>query len=247
MHGCPKSIVSDRDAVFLSEFWKELFTLQGVSLNFSSAYHPQSDGQTEVVNRCLETYLGFMCSDRPNLWSKWLPLAEFWYNATFHSATQITLFEAVYGQAPPLHLPYLPGESKVAVVAKCLQERENMILILKFYLMRAQHRMQQFANQHKTERSFEIGDFVYVKLQPYRQQLVVLRSNQKLSPKYFVPYKIIDRCGQVAYKLELPATSQIHPVFLTVKGFGRQCTYLYTVTFYRTRCVATRTRTHLAT
>uniref|UniRef100_A0A1J3DX06 Transposon Tf2-9 polyprotein n=1 Tax=Noccaea caerulescens TaxID=107243 RepID=A0A1J3DX06_NOCCA len=75
LHGLPNSIVSDIDAVFLSEFWRELFTLQGVSLNYSSAYHPQSDGQTEVVNRCVETYLRCMCSDRPHLWSKWLPLA----------------------------------------------------------------------------------------------------------------------------------------------------------------------------
>ncbi|CAA7037672.1 unnamed protein product [Microthlaspi erraticum] len=171
LHGFPQSIVSDRDTVFLSDFWKELFSLQGVALNLSSAYHPQSDGQTEVVNRCLETYLRCMCSDRPHLWSKWLPLAEYWYNTSFHTSIQMTPYEAVYGQPPPLHLPYLPGESKVAVVAKCLQERENMILLLKFHLLRAQHRMRQFADQHRTDRNFDIGDYVYVKLQPYRQPL----------------------------------------------------------------------------
>ena len=88
-----------------------------------------------------------------------------------------------------------------------------MLLFLKFHLMRAQHRMKQFADQHRTEREFEIGDYVYVKLQPYRQQSVVMRANQKLSPKYFGPYKIIDRCGEVAYKLALPSYSQVHPVF----------------------------------
>lgn len=213
LHGLPRTIVSDRDAVFLSDFWRELFALQGVGLNFSSAYHPQSDGQTEVVNRCLETYLRCMCSDRPYLWSKWIPLAEYWYNTSFHTATHITPFEAVYGQPPPIHLPYLPGESKVAVVARTLQERENMILILKFHLLRAQHRMQQNADLHRTDRSFEIGDYVFVKLQPYRQKSLVIRGNQKLAPKYFGPYKIIDTCGKVAYKLELPQSSSIHPVF----------------------------------
>lgn len=153
-----------------------------------------------------------MCSDRPYLWSKWIPLAEYWYNTNYHSAIQITPFEAVYGQPPPIHLPYFPGESKVAVVARTLQEHENMILILKFLLMRAQHRMQQNADLHRTDRSFEIGE-VFVKLQPYRQKSLVIRGNQKLSPKYFGPYNIIDKCGIVAYKLELPVTSSVHPVF----------------------------------
>lgn len=154
-----------------------------------------------------------MTSERPHLWSKWLPLAEFWYNTTFHTATQITPFEAVYGRPPPVHLPYLPGESKVDVVAKSLQEREDMLFLLHFHLLRAQHRMKQNADLHRTERSFEIGDYVYVNLQPYRQQSTVMRSNNKLAPKYYGPYKILYRCGAVSYKLELPPTSLIHPVF----------------------------------
>lgn len=109
-----------------------------------------------------------MTSDRPAMWSKWLPLAEFWYNTPFHTATQVTPYEVVYGQPPPIHLPYLQGESKVQVVAKCLEDREEMLLLLKFHLMRAQHRMKQQADLHRSERSFEIGDWVYVKLQPYR-------------------------------------------------------------------------------
>lgn len=213
LHGFPRSIVSDRDAVFLSDFWKELFSLQGVALNYSSAYHPQSDGQSEVVDKCLETYLRCMCSDEPHLWSKWLHLAEFWYNTNFHTAIQMTPFDAVYGQPPPQHLPYLPGESKVSVVARSLEQREKMLLILKFHMLRAQHHMQQGANDHRTDRSFNIGDYVFVKLQPYRQHSVVLRSNQKLAPKFYGPYEIIDRCGKVAYKLRLPESSQIHPVF----------------------------------
>ena len=207
------SIVSDRDKIFTSEFWTEFFALQGVALKMSSAYHPQSDGQTEVVNRCFETYLRCMTSDQPHMWSKWLALAEYWYNTNFHTATQMTPYEAVYGQIPPTHLPYLPGESKVAVVARSLQERENMLLLLKFHLMRAQHRMKLFVDQHRTEKELAIGDYVYVKLQPYRQQSVVLRPNQKLAPKYFGPYKILDKCGEVAYRLDLPQPTQVHPVF----------------------------------
>jgi len=130
LHGSPNSIVSDRDNVFTSEFWKEFLTLQGVELKMTSAYHPHGDGQTEVVNRCLETYLCCMCHARPTLWSKWLPLAEYWYNTNYHTSSRMTPFEVVYGQAHPIHLPYLLGESKVAVVARSLQEREDMLSFL---------------------------------------------------------------------------------------------------------------------
>lgn len=199
--------------MFLSKFWQELFALEGCSLNVSTAYHPQSDGQTEVVNRCLETYLRCMTSDKPHMWSKWLPLAEYWYNTNFHSATQSTPYEIVYGQPPPVHLPYLPGESKVQVVAKCLEDREKMLLLLKFHLLRAQHRMKQEADKHRSERSLEVGDWIFVKLQPYRQQSVVIRGSQKISTKFFGPCKVLDKHGKVAYKLELPEYSRIHPVF----------------------------------
>ncbi|MCI29877.1 putative Ty-3/Gypsy retrotransposon polyprotein, partial [Trifolium medium] len=76
LHGMPETITSDRDPIFLSTFWHEFFKLQGVALHKSTAYHPQSDGQTEIVNKCLETYLRCMCSARPTNWFKWLSLAE---------------------------------------------------------------------------------------------------------------------------------------------------------------------------
>ena len=122
-------------------------------------------------------------------------------------------YEIVYGQPPPIHLPYLLGEFKVQVVAKCLEEREKMLLIVKFHLLRAQHRMKQLADRHRSDKSFEIGDWVFLKLQPYRQQTVAHRTSNKISPKYYGPYKILDKFGSVASKLELPTTSQIHPVF----------------------------------
>lgn len=97
LHGIPKSILSDKDPLFLSKFWQEIFKMQGSTLNFSSAYHPETDGQTKVVNRSLETYLRCFAADQPKTWSHWIPWAEFWHNTTYHSTTNTTPFEIVYG------------------------------------------------------------------------------------------------------------------------------------------------------
>ena len=124
LHGSPKSIISDRDKIFITHFWSELMKMQGVKHKMSTAYHPQTDGQSEVLNRCVEGYLRCMCHDTPLDWAKWLPLAEFWYNSNFHTATQKTPFEVVYGMPPPIHRPYLPGSTAVETVDRSLQQRE---------------------------------------------------------------------------------------------------------------------------
>ncbi|GJT42535.1 putative mitochondrial protein [Tanacetum coccineum] len=124
LHGLPESIVSDRDKVFLSNFWKDLFAELKVKLKLSTAYHPQTDGQTEVVNRSLGCYLRCMCGEKPKEWVKWLSLAEFWYNTNYHTSTKTTPYEAVYCQTPPIHVPYIPGDSRVEEVDRTLQARE---------------------------------------------------------------------------------------------------------------------------
>jgi len=111
----------------------------------SSAYRPQSDGQTEVVSRCLEGYLRCMTGEKPSEWVLWLPLAEWWYNSNWHSSTSVTPFEAVYGQPPTLHIPYLAGDSKVEAMDRILRAREECIQMLKFHLERSQRRMKHQA------------------------------------------------------------------------------------------------------
>jgi transposase InsO family protein len=126
LHGLPSKIITDRDPLFTSNFWKELMSKLGVGLNFSTSYHPQSDGQTERLNQCVETYLRCMVFHRPKEWVKWVSLAEWWYNTNFHSALQVTPFEALYGYAPPqLSLGTIP-KSINQTVNEVLTERQNM-------------------------------------------------------------------------------------------------------------------------
>lgn len=187
--------------------------LQGVELHLSTAYHPQTDGQTEAVNKALETYLRCMITDCPTPLMKWLSLAEWWYNTSFHSTIQMTPFKALYGYEPLIHVPYIIGTSKVEEVNRLLIDRDAMIKLLRFHIHRTQHRTIQLANKKRTYRSFDIGDWIYVKLQAYMRQSVVRHLNHKLSPLYYGPYRIEDRIGKVAYKLELPAHSKINPTF----------------------------------
>lgn len=213
LHGLPKAIVSDRDPAFTSLFWKELFRECKVSLNFTSAYHPQSDGQTERVNRCVEAYLRCMTGTKPKEWTEWLPLAEYWYNTNFHSSTQSTPYEIVYGQPPPTYIPYIPGDSRNAAVDRALTARESMLRSIKEHLNKAQNRMKQMADSRRSERSFEVGDWVYLKLQPFKQFTLTQQLTHKLSPKYCGPFEILKKVGSVAYELALPETAKVHKVF----------------------------------
>ncbi|GKD31487.1 retrotransposable element Tf2 [Tanacetum coccineum] len=178
LHGLPENIVSDRDKIFVSSFWKELFKLLQVQLNMSTAYHPQSDSQTKVVNRCLECYL-----------------------------------RSVYGKSLLVYIPYIGGESKVDLVDKTLREREATVEALKFHVSRAQSKMKSHADKGRTDKKFDCGDWVFLKLQPHRQVSLRQGKLNKFSSKFFGPFKIIQRIGQVAYKLDLPSNSQIHNVF----------------------------------
>lgn len=200
-------------SLFLSEFWQTLFKLSGTRLHLSTACHPQSDGSTERVNQCLEQYLRGMTSQNPKEWASWLAPAEWWYNTTFHTALNTTPYHIVYG-SKPRHLAWQTRDhTNIHSLEDFMKVKQLQWSCLKDLLETAQVRMKHYADAKRSERSFQPGEWVYLKLQPYRQVTVAIRKNLKLAAKYFGPYEILEQIGPVAYKLALPPSSRVHPVF----------------------------------
>ena len=154
LDGIPRSIISDRDKVFMSHFWHELFKLQGTFLHRSIVDHPLTDGQTEVINRCLETYLRCFSSQQPKKWQQWLSWSEYWYNTTFHDFTKTTPFRAVYGRDPLSLICYGTHATGVAAVEQQLRDRDLILDELKYHLQKAQAQMKQVADSHHRDLVF---------------------------------------------------------------------------------------------
>ncbi|XP_058784831.1 uncharacterized protein LOC131659692 [Vicia villosa] len=213
LHGQPKSIVSDRDPLFLSTFWKTFFKEQGTILKYSTAYHPETDGQTEVINRSIGTYLRCFVSSQPSKWYKFLHHAEYWYNTSFHSSIGMTPFRALYGRDPPSISDYVNGSTSETLVEDILQQKQQIFKTLNENLQKSRIQMEKQANTKRSDVTFQVGDRVLLKLQPYRQQTVQKRPSQKLASRFCGPFTVIKRVGQVAYLLDLPSSSRVHPVF----------------------------------
>ncbi|XP_073064078.1 uncharacterized protein [Primulina eburnea] len=213
LHGIPVSIVSDRDPRFTSEFWKSLHRALGTKLAFSTAYHPQSDGQSERVIQILEDMLRACTIDFPGSWDSKLPLVEFTYNNSYQSSIGLAPYEALYGRKcrSPLYWEEV-GERKMLGPELILQKAEVVALIQE-RMKTAQSRQKSYADVRRRPLAFEVGDHVFIKIAPVKG---VMRFGKKgkLSPRYIGPFEILDKIGDRAYRLALPPDlDRIHNVF----------------------------------
>ncbi|MCH97395.1 transposon TF2-1 polyprotein, partial [Trifolium medium] len=200
-HGIPRSIITDRDPIFISRFWTELFKYSGTILRMSSSYHPQTDRQTEVMNRTIEQYFRAFAHHKPSLWARYIPWAKYHYNTSTHVASSLTPFEVIYGKPPPAIPGYIQGTSQVDACDAILSSRDEILTLLRKNLTKAQQAMKVQADKHRRDTPFAVGSWVYVKLQPYRQVSLYGARYNKLSKRFYGPYEVTSRIGPVAYKL----------------------------------------------
>ncbi|KAL0378532.1 UNVERIFIED_CONTAM: Transposon Tf2-11 polyprotein [Sesamum radiatum] len=213
LHGVPVSIVSDRDPRFTSHFWKSLQKALGTRLHFSTAFHPQTDGQSERTIQTLEDMMRACTMEFKGNWDDHLPLMEFAYNNSFHSSIGMAPYEALYGRRCRSPVCWDIEGLRQVEGPELVQETVEKIKIVKKCLKAAQDRQKSYADKHRREMEYEIGDKVFLKVSPWKGILRFGRQG-KLSPRYIGPYEIIERIGPLAYRLALPSElSQIHDVF----------------------------------
>jgi transposase InsO family protein len=206
----PRQYITDRDKIFASKFWQTLMECLGTKHRLSTAYHPQTDGQTERVNQVLETYLRMFVNEQQSNWVELLPVAQLAYNGTYQETIGMSPFKATFGYdmtvaRTPLQAKH-QAEAAILGAQKLMALHKQLSLDIKFL----NERMAYYANKRRSqEPSFKKGDKVYL----IRKNLKTKRKSDKLDWKKFGAYEVLEKVSDVNYKIRLPKKSRLHPIF----------------------------------
>jgi hypothetical protein len=218
LHGLPRNIVCDRDRRFTNLFWSELMRIMGTDLRLTTAYHPQSNGQVERTNRTLIQILRAYVSHNQDDWDEYLDAAEFAYNSSEQESTHLTPFYADLGWHPRTPSMLITQHdvreiTNVEATAEFIERLQAITAEIKAALGSAQERQEQQANRKRRGVTFEVGERVFLSTEHARTDADRTRPSRKLAAKYSGPYKIVEKISDVTYRLDLPPTLRIHPVF----------------------------------
>lgn len=205
LHGFPKCIITDRDPKFTSKCWATWCAKMKVKRSLSTAYHPQTDGNTERCHRTIEQLLRCMMMENKEDWMTWLPFAELAYNTTKHSTTDFSPFQLVYGENPDLP-QYMFVRDNDEYIDRPWDYKAKLELAMKNILL-AQEQQRLYANKDRKDVEFEVGDRVLLST-----KFLPLKEPKPFKDRFVGPFKILEKYGPRTYKLKLPPTWRIHPV-----------------------------------
>jgi len=231
LHGIPSSIVSDRDPRFTSKFWESLQTALETKLRLSSAYHPQTNEQTDRIILSLEDFLRACVLEQGVSWVECLPLIKFTYNNNFHSSIGMAPCKALYGRR--CRTPccwYDLGESAL-LGPEVVQETTKKVKIIQEKMKASQSRQKSYHDKRRKDIEFQVGDHVFLRVNP---AIGVGRSLKcrKLTPHFVGPFEIVEKVGVVAYRIALPPSlSNLHDVFHTfqLRKYGYDASHMIQV------------------
>ncbi|GJS31461.1 putative nucleotidyltransferase, ribonuclease H [Tanacetum coccineum] len=213
LHGTPTSIVSDRDPKFTSRFWKGLQKAWGTRLKFSTAFHPQTDGQSERTIQTLEDMLRACALEWTGSWDEYLCLVEFAYNNSWHASIKAAPFELLYGRKCRAPICWDEVGERLIEGPELIEITNEKVAVAKEKLKEARSRQKSYADKHRRDLEFQVGDRVFLKVSPFRG-VKRFGIKGKLSPRFIGPFEILERIGEVSYRLVLPPQlSHVHDVF----------------------------------
>jgi len=215
LHGLPKHVVFDRGPQFMALFTKELYRLLGIRISSSTAWHPQTDRQTERVNQELDQFLRLFVNEQQDDWYDLLPIVEFQHNNHIHSAMQQPPFLLDTGRIPRMGFELRQDPSSLETVNKFTKRMESTTEEAKSAIRKAQEDMTRYYNRRRSPVPiFQPGDQVYLDA----SDIKMTRPSPKLSHHRLGPFKIERQVGPLAYRLKLPhRLRQLHLVFNVVK------------------------------